>query len=557
MEKKEKTNFIINAIEEDLRNDVYEDAPIHTRFPPEPNGYLHIGHAKAALLNYRIAKRYNGEFNLRFDDTNPIKEDIEYVDAIKKDLEWLGINWEDRMYFASSYFSRMAGYAEELIEKGLAYVDDQSADIIRETRGTLTEPGVESPYRNRSVEENHALFQAMKKGEVSEGQKVLRAKIDMASPNMNMRDPVIYRVLHTTHPNTGEEWYVYPMYDFAHPVEDAIEGITHSLCTLEFEDHRPFYNWTLEHLDDFQVAPPRQIEFAKLNLTQTIVGKRYLKQLVDSGIADGWDDPRLATICGLRRRGYTPEAIQAFCEEIGVAKANSTVDFAMLEHFIRDDLKLKAPRMNAVLDPLKVTITNYPEDTIEWLEIETNLDVPEMGTHKMPFGREIYVERSDFMEVPVKKYFRLFPGNEVRLRGAYFITCNEVIKDDNGQVIELKCTYDPETKSGTGFTGRKVKGTIHWVSAVEGKTCEIHQFKPLLAEGVSFSADDFLEKIDPNSLEIITAWVEPEVMKAESFDKVQFVRNGYFSADPKYSKPGAPVFNQVVPLKSSWRPPKN
>lgn len=557
MEKKEKTNFIINAIEEDLRNDVYEDAPIHTRFPPEPNGYLHIGHAKAALLNYRIAKRYNGEFNLRFDDTNPIKEDIEYVDAIKKDLEWLGINWEDRMYFASSYFSRMAGYAEELIEKGLAYVDDQSADIIRETRGTLTEPGVESPYRNRSVEENHALFQAMKNGEVSEGQKVLRAKIDMASPNMNMRDPVIYRVLHTTHPNTGEEWYVYPMYDFAHPVEDAIEGITHSLCTLEFEDHRPFYNWTLEHLDDFQVAPPRQIEFAKLNLTQTIVGKRYLKQLVDSGIADGWDDPRLATICGLRRRGYTPEAIQAFCEEIGVAKANSTVDFAMLEHFIRDDLKLKAPRMNAVLDPLKVTITNYPEDTIEWLEIETNLDVPEMGTHKMPFGREIYVERSDFMEVPVKKYFRLFPGNEVRLRGAYFITCNEVIKDDNGQVIELKCTYDPETKSGTGFTGRKVKGTIHWVSAVEGKTCEIHQFKPLLAEGVSFSADDFLEKIDPNSLEIITAWVEPEVMKAESFDKVQFVRNGYFSADPKYSKPGAPVFNQVVPLKSSWRPPKN
>ncbi|MEG1432900.1 glutamine--tRNA ligase/YqeY domain fusion protein [Eubacterium sp.] len=557
MEKKEKTNFIINAIEEDLRNDVYEDTPIHTRFPPEPNGYLHIGHAKAALLNYRIAKRYNGEFNLRFDDTNPIKEDIEYVNAIKKDLEWLGINWDDRLYFASSYFSKMAAYAEELIAKGLAYVDDQSADIIRETRGTLTEPGIESPYRNRSVEENHALFQAMKKGEVGEGQKVLRAKIDMASPNMNMRDPVIYRVLHTTHPNTGEEWYVYPMYDFAHPVEDAIEGITHSLCTLEFEDHRPFYNWTLEHLDDFQVSPPRQIEFAKLNLTQTIVGKRYLKQLVDSGIADGWDDPRLATICGMRRRGYTPEAIQAFCEEIGVAKANSTVDFAMLEHFIRDDLKLKAPRMNAVLDPLKVTITNYPEDTIEWLEIETNLDVPEMGTHKMPFGREIYVERSDFMEVPVKKYFRLFPGNEVRLRGAYFITCNEVIKDDDGRVIELKCTYDPETKSGTGFTGRKVKGTIHWVSAVEGKTCEIHQFKPLLEEGVSFSSEDFLEKIDPNSLEIIKAWVEPEAMKAEPFDKVQFVRNGYFSADPKYSKPGAPVFNQVVPLKSSWRPPKN
>ncbi|ARD67413.1 glutamine--tRNA ligase/YqeY domain fusion protein [Eubacterium limosum] len=556
METNEKTNFIINAIDEDNKNHVYTDERVHTRFPPEPNGYLHIGHAKASLLNYRIAKKYNGKFNLRFDDTNPVKEDIEYVNSIKEDLSWLGIDWEDRLYFASSYFSKMAEYAVELIKKGLAFVDDLNADQIREYRGTLKAPGKESPYRNRSVSENLELFEKMKAGEFDEGVKVLRAKIDMASPNMNMRDPVIYRILHTKHPNTDEDWYIYPMYDFAHPVEDAIEGITHSLCTLEFEDHRPFYDWVLANLDDFKAEHPRQIEFAKLNLSGTIMGKRYLKRLVDEGIVDGWDDPRLATISGMRRRGYTPEAIQAFCEEIGVAKANSTVDIAMLEHFIRDDLKLKAPRVNAVLDPLKVTITNYPEDQIEWLEIETNLDVPEMGMHKMPFGREIYVEKSDFMEVPVKKYFRLFPGNEVRLRGAYFITCNEVIKDENGEVIELKCTYDPETKSGSGFTGRKVKGTIHWVSASEGEQVEVHMLNPLLKDEEGFDADTFLDKINPDSLKKITAWVEPRVLEASPYDKFQFVRQGYFSVDPKYSTEGNPVFNQVVPLKSSWRPGK-
>lgn len=556
METNEKTNFIINAIDEDNKNHVYTDERVHTRFPPEPNGYLHIGHAKASLLNYRIAKKYNGKFNLRFDDTNPVKEDIEYVNSIKEDLSWLGIDWEDRLYFASSYFSKMAEYAVELIKKGLAFVDDLNADQIREYRGTLKAPGKESPYRNRSVSENLELFEKMKAGEFDEGVKVLRAKIDMASPNMNMRDPVIYRILHTKHPNTDEDWYIYPMYDFAHPVEDAIEGITHSLCTLEFEDHRPFYDWVLANLDDFKAEHPRQIEFAKLNLSGTIMGKRYLKRLVDEGIVDGWDDPRLATISGMRRRGYTPEAIQAFCEEIGVAKANSTVDIAMLEHFIRDDLKLKAPRVNAVLDPLKVTITNYPEGQTEWLEIETNLDVPEMGMHKMPFGREIYVEKSDFMEVPVKKYFRLFPGNEVRLRGAYFITCNEVIKDENGEVIELKCTYDPETKSGSGFTGRKVKGTIHWVSASEGEQVEVHMLNPLLKDEEGFDADTFLDKINPDSLKKITAWVEPRVLEASPYDKFQFVRQGYFSVDPKYSTEGNPVFNQVVPLKSSWRPGK-
>ena len=556
METNEKTNFIINAIDEDNKNHVYTDERVHTRFPPEPNGYLHIGHAKASLLNYRIAKKYNGKFNLRFDDTNPVKEDIEYVNSIKEDLSWLGIDWEDRLYFASSYFSKMAEYAVELIKKGLAFVDDLNADQIREYRGTLKEPGKESPFRNRSVSENLELFEKMKAGEFDEGVKVLRAKIDMASPNMNMRDPVIYRILHTKHPNTNEDWYIYPMYDFAHPVEDAIEGITHSLCTLEFEDHRPFYDWVLANLDDFKAEHPRQIEFAKLNLSGTIMGKRYLKRLVDEGIVDGWDDPRLATISGMRRRGYTPEAIQALCEEIGVAKANSTVDIAMLEHFIRDDLKLKAPRVNAVLDPLKVTITNYPEGQTEWLEIETNLDVPEMGMHKMPFGREIYVEKSDFMEVPVKKYFRLFPGNEVRLRGAYFITCNEVIKDENGEVIELKCTYDPETKSGSGFTGRKVKGTIHWVSADLGKQVEVHMLNPLLKDEEGFDADTFLDKINPDSLKKITAWVEPRVLEASPYDKFQFVRQGYFSVDPKYSTEGNPVFNQVVPLKSSWRPGK-
>ena len=555
METKDKTNFIINAIEEDCRNNIYANNRVHTRFPPEPNGYLHIGHAKASLLNYRIAKRYNGIFNLRFDDTNPVKEDLEYVHAIKEDLEWLGIDWGENIFFGSSYFNKMVKYAEELINKGLAYVDDQDAETIRSTRGNLIDAGIESPYRNRTIEENLSLFNDMRLGLVKEGAKVLRAKIDMASPNMNMRDPVIYRVLHIDHHNTDEKWFIYPMYDFAHPVEDAIEKITHSLCTLEFEDHRPFYNWVLENINDFKHEPPRQIEFAKLNLSNTIVGKRYLKKLVDEGIVDGWDDPRLPTISGMRRKGYTPEALQDFCEEIGIAKANSLVDFAMLEHFIRNDLKEKSPRMNVVLDPLKVTITNYPEDEIEWLEIETNQDVPEMGKHQMPFGRELYIERSDFMEVPAKKYFRLFPGNEVRLRGAYFITCNEIIKNEQGEVIELKCTYDPATKSGSGFSGRKVKGTIHWVSAKESKTCEIRLYDSLLLPDTDPSLD-FMERINPDSLKIITAFVEPEVMKARVYDKMQFVRNGYFSVDPKYSLENKPVFNQVVTLKSSWKPTK-
>ena len=554
--EQEKSNFIINAIQDDIKQHVYTDDRVHTRFPPEPNGFLHIGHAKASLLNYNMAKRYNGTFNLRFDDTNPEKEDMLYVEAIKDDLAWLGIEWGDNLYFASSYFDKMVGYAKELIEKGLAYVDDQDQETIRKNRGTLTEPGTNSPYRNRSVSENMALFSDMIAGKVPEGAKVLRAKIDMSAPNMNMRDPVIYRVRHMTHPNSGEEWFVYPMYDFAHPVEDAIEGITHSLCTLEFEDHRPIYNWYLAHLDDFKTEPPRQIEFAKLNLSKAIIGKRYIKKLVDEGIVDGWDDPRLMTISGLRRRGYTPEAIADFCDAIGIAKSNSTVDPGMLEHFVRNDLKLKAPRLNVVLDPLKVTITNYPENEVEWLQIETNQDVPEMGSHQMPFEREIFVERSDFMEVPVKKYFRLFPGNEVRLRGAYFITCQDVVKDENGNITELLCTYDPETKSGTGFTGRKVKGTIHWVSANYGKSVEVHLLKSLLRDDSRYDLDNILDKIDPESLKVITAIAEPKVLEAQANEKIQFVRNGYFNADPKYSEPGKPVFNEIVPLKSSWKPPK-
>lgn len=555
----EKSNFIIAEIEKDIENHVYAEDRVHTRFPPEPNGYLHIGHAKASLLSYRLAGKYGGKFNLRFDDTNPLKEEVVYVKAIQEDLKWLGIDWEDRCFFASEYFTKLAGYAEELIAKGLAFVDDQDAETIRKTRGNLTEPGTNSPYRDRTPEENLDLFKRMQAGEFADGEKVLRAKIDMASPNINMRDPVLYRILHAKHPNTDEDWYVYPMYDFAHPLEDGIEGITHSLCTLEFEDHRPIYDWVLHNLDDFTEEAPRQIEFAKLNLSGTIMGKRYLKKLVDEGYVDGWDDPRLMTISGLRRRGYTPEAIQNFCEEIGVAKANSTVDMGMLEHFIRDDLKLKTPRMNAVLDPLKVTITNFPEGEVEWLEIETNQDVEEMGKHKMPFTREIYVEQSDFMEVPVKKYFRLFPGNEVRLRGAYFITCNEVVKNEAGEVVELKCTYDPETKSGSGFTGRKVKGTIHWVSATEGKQAEVHLIDQLLPDSdVTYTLDNLLDVVNPNSLEKITAWVEPALIKmTDKWDKFQFVRQGYFCVDSKYSAPGKPVFNQIVSLKSSWRPPKN
>ena len=551
-----KTNFITNAIDHDIDSKVYSNDRVHTRFPPEPNGYLHIGHAKASLLNYRISQLYQGKFNLRFDDTNPIKEDVEYVDSIKEDLSWLGIKWDDRLFFASSYFDRMAAYAVELIQKDLAFVDDLTTEEMRQYRGTLTEPGKESPYRKRSIEENLELFEQMKAGKFPEGSHLLRAKIDMTSPNMNMRDPAIYRILHTHHHSCDKDWFIYPMYDYAHPIEDAIEGITHSLCTLEFEDHRPFYEWVLSHLDDFQKEPPRQIEFAKLNLTKTIVGKRYLKQLVEEKIVDGWDDPRLATISGLRRRGYTPESIQAFCEAIGVAKTNSTVDIAMLEHFIRDDLKLKAPRLMTILDPLKVTITNYPEDQVEWMDVPLNQENSDMGDYSTPFSREIYVEKADFMEIPAKKYYRLFPGNEVRLRGAYFVTCNEVVKDEDGNVIELKCTYDPATRSGSGFAERKVKGTIHWVSAAHAEEIEVRLYDYLIEDDEGLTKDNFLERINPNSLQVIKAYAEPEVMKAKSYEKFQFIRNGFFSVDPKYSTPGAPVFNQIVSLKSSWKPGK-
>lgn len=556
MENNENSNFITSVIDEDIRSGKYKPEEITTRFPPEPNGYLHIGHVKAALLNYGLAKRYGGKFNLRFDDTNPAKEDTEYMDAIKEDLHWLGIDWGDSYKSGSSYFHQMLNLARELIGKGLAYVDDQTGEEIRNTRGTLTEPGKESPYRNRTPEENLDLFNRMIDGEFKEGEKVLRAKIDMASPNMNMRDPVIYRILKKEHHASGEFFNVYPMYDFAHPVEDAIEGITHSICTLEFEDHRPLYDWVLANLDEFREKPPVQIEFAKLAITDTIVGKRYLKQLVDEGIVDGWDDPRLPTICGLRRRGYTPEALQAFCNEIGVSKSNSTVDKGMLEHFIRNDLKLKTKRLNVVMNPLKVTITNWPEGEIEWLETETNVDVPEMGMHKVPFGRNLLVEQEDFMEVPVKKYFRLFPGNEVRLRGAYFIKCEDVVKDEDGNVVELLCTYDPETKAGTGFTERKVKGTIHWVNADEAVEVPVNLYGDLMKKDVDKSKP-FLENINPDSKTEITAYAEPVIQEVEPGEKVQFVRNGYFNADPKYSKEGEPIFDRIVELKSSWRPPKN
>jgi glutaminyl-tRNA synthetase len=554
--EKINSNFIYNAINDDIKNNIYTDNRVHTRFPPEPNGYLHIGHAKAALLNFRTAVQYNGKFNLRFDDTNPSKEDVEYVDSIIQDLKWLGIDWDNRQFFASDYFQQMYDYAVELIHKGLAFVDDLSADEMREYRGNLTTPGKNSPYRERSINENLTLFTEMKNGKYTEGEKVLRAKIDMGSPNMNMRDPVIYRIMNIHHHNTQYDWCVYPMYDFAHPLEDAIEGITHSLCSLEFEDHRPFYNWVLSNLDDYKNEAPRQIEFARLNITQTIMSKRYLKQLVDTGIVDSWDDPRLSTLSGMRRRGYTADSIKKFCSEIGVAKANSEVDIAMLEHFIRDDLKFKAPRIMTVLDPLKLTITNYPDEKIEWLEIDNNQDVPEMGKRKVPFEKHLYIERDDFMENPPKKFFRLFPGNEVRLRGAYFIKCEEVIKDDNNKIIEIKCTYDPETKSGSGFKGRKVKGTIHWVSANNNHPIEVRLYDYLLSKDTSFEKDNFLEKINKNSLTILNSLSEVSIKQAKAYDKFQFIRKGFYSVDPFYTTEEKLVFNQIVPLKSSWKPNK-
>ncbi|NEU24993.1 glutamine--tRNA ligase/YqeY domain fusion protein [Paenibacillus polymyxa] len=550
-------NFIKNVIEEDLRTGKVKQ--VVTRFPPEPNGYLHIGHAKAIWINFSLGDEFGGRTNLRFDDTNPAKEDTEYVNSIQEDVKWLGYEWEEK-HFASNYFEEMYKRAILLIQKGKAYVDDQSADQIRETRGTLTEPGQNSPYRDRSVEENLKLFEEMRAGKYQNGEKVLRAKIDMTSPNINLRDPVIYRISHTAHHNTGDTWCIYPMYSYAHPLEDAIEGVTHSLCSLEFEDQRPLYDWVVAECEMENV--PHQYEFGRLNLAQTVTSKRKLKLLVDEKHVDGWDDPRMPTISGLRRRGYTPEAIRSFVYETGISKAYGVIDLQVLEHFAREDLKLKAPRTMAVIDPLKVVITNYPEGQVEMLEAENNTENPELGTRQIPFSREIYIEREDFMENPPSKYFRLFPGNEVRLKHAYFIKCNDVIKDAEGNVTEIHCTYDIETKSGSGFTGRKVKGTIHWVEATQAVPAEFRLYEPLInAEEPEMLEEDgsektFLDQLNPNSLEIAHGYVERNMKEAQSQDKFQFFRHGYFSVDPKLSKPGEPVFNRVVSLKSSFQLPK-
>ncbi|MCI7301342.1 glutamine--tRNA ligase/YqeY domain fusion protein [Ihubacter massiliensis] len=538
------SNFIHNIIDKDLENQKYEDR-VHTRFPPEPNGYLHIGHAKSICLNFSTAEKYNGKCNLRYDDTNPVKEDLEYVDAIEEDVKWLGFQWDERLW-ASDYFDKMYEFAIRLIKKGKAFVCDLNADQIREYRGTLKEPGKESPYRNRSVEENLRLFEEMKEGKYADGEKVLRAKIDMASPNINMRDPVIYRISHTEHHNTGGKYCIYPMYDYAHPIEDAIEGITHSICTLEFEDHRPLYDWVLQELE--WQTPPQQIEFARLNLTNTVMSKRHLKALVDNGVVDGWDDPRMPTIAGLRRRGYTPEAIRDFCERIGVSKANSTVDVALLEHCVREDLKAKVESRNVVEDPIKIVITNYPEDQTEEMEIENNREVPEMSSRKVPFSRELYVDGSDFMEEPVKKYFRLFPGNEVRFKGAYFITCNDVIKNEDGTIKELHCTYDPATKSGSGFEGRKVKGTIHWVDARTAVKVKIRNYDYLMVEN-----EEGETVLNPDSLTETWGYAEPALRQAQPGERFQFFRHGYYIADAGLTTETEKVFNKIVGLKSSWK----
>ena len=534
------TNFIHNMIDKDLEEGVYKE--VITRFPPEPNGYLHIGHAKSICLNFTTAAKYGGKVNLRYDDTNPVKEDMEYVNSIEEDVKWLGFEWEKRLW-ASDYFDTMYEAAVSLIKQGKAFVCDLTGEEIKEYRGTLTAPGKESPYRNRSIEENLQLFEEMKAGKYKDGEKVLRAKIDMASPNINMRDPIIYRIAHATHHNTGDKWCIYPMYDFAHPIEDAIEGISHSICTLEFEDHRPLYDWVLREVG-FWPNPPRQIEFARLNLTGTVMSKRYLKAMVDDGIVEGWDDPRMPTIAGIRRRGYTPEAVRAFCEQIGVAKANSTIDYSVLEGCVRDDLKLKVESRNVVFDPIKVVITNYPEDQSELCTIENNAQVPEMGTRQVPFSRELYVDGEDFMEVPVKKYFRLFPGNEVRFKGAYFITCNEVVKNEDGSIKELLCTYDPETKSGEGFEGRKVKGTIHFVDAKTAVPIRIRKYNYLLNEDGTKNE---------NTIELIDALAEPSVMEAQPAERFQFFRHGYYVADSKLFSKETPIFNEIVGLKSGWK----
>ena len=546
-------NFIKNIIVDDLETGKHDH--IITRFPPEPNGYLHIGHAKSICLNFGLAKEFKGTVNMRFDDTNPLKEDEEYVNSIKEDVQWLGFKWNN-LYFASDYFDEMYKRAVLLIKKGKAYVDDLSADEIRETRGTLHAPGKESPYRNRSVEENLDLFERMKNGEFANGEKVLRAKVNMASPNINFRDPVIYRIAHSTHHNTGDKWCIYPMYSFAHPLEDAIEGITHSICTLEFEDQRPLYDWVVRECEMESV--PRQIEFARLNLTNTLMSKRKLKLLVDENIVDGWDDPRMPTISGVRRRGYTPESIRNFCAEIGVSKADSTVDSQLLEHFLREDLQPKAPLAMAVLNPLKLVITNYPEDASEMIELENIAKNEEAGKREVPFSRELYIERDDFMEEPIPKYRRFFPGNEVRLKGAYFVKCTDVIKDENGNVVEIHGTYDPETKSGSGFTGRKVKGTVHWVDAKTALPAEFRLFEPLILDDAPENeGKHFLDQINPNSLTIQEGFIEPTAIKdAKSLDKFQFVRNGFFSVDTKYTTDEKLVFNRIVPLKSSFKPNK-
>ena len=545
-------NFIEQIIDRDLAEGKVKE--ICTRFPPEPNGYLHIGHAKSILLNYGLAQQYHGRFNLRFDDTNPTKEKTEFVESIKEDIAWLGADWEDRLYFASDYFEKMYECAELLIKKGKAFVCELSADEIREYRGTLTEPGKNSPYRDRSVEENLDLFRRMRAGEFEDGSKVLRAKIDMASPNINMRDPIIYRIARMTHHNTGDQWCIYPMYDFAHPIEDAIEGVTHSLCTLEFEDHRPLYNWVVEELE-FE-NPPQQIEFAKMYLTNVVTGKRYIKRLVEDGIVDGWNDPRLVTIAALKRRGFTPESIKLFVDLSGVSKSNSSSDYAMLEYCIREDLKLKKPRVMAVLEPLKVIIDNYPADTIEELEIDNNLENPELGKRMVPFGRELYINRDDFMEVPARKYFRMFPGNEVRLMGAYFVTCTGVDKDEQGNITAVHCTYDPASRGGNSPDGRKVKGTIHWVCASTAVKAEVRLYENLIDESKGVYNEDGSLNLNPNSITVLKdCYLEPSLKDAKPYDKFQFVRTGFFSVDPQDSKEGALVFNRVVSLKSSFKLP--
>ena len=545
-------NFIEQIIDKDLAEGHCKT--VHTRFPPEPNGYLHIGHAKSILLNYGLAQEYNGLFNMRFDDTNPTKERSEFVESIKEDIKWLGADWGDRLFFASNYFDQMYEAAVKLIKKGKAYVSDLSAEEMREYRGTLKEPGKEDPSAGRSVEENLELFEAMKDGRYADGEKVLRARIDMASPNMNMRDPVIYRVAHMTHQNTGDKWCIYPMYDFAHPIEDAIEGITHSICTLEFEDHRPLYDWVVRELE--YENPPKQIEFAKLYLTNVVTGKRYIKKLVEEHIVDGWDDPCLVSIAALRRRGFTPESIKMFVELCGVSKANSSVDYAMLEYCIREDLKLKRSRVMAVLDPIKVIIDNYPEDQIEYFDVVNNMENEALGSRKVPFARELYIDREDFMEEPPRKYFRMFPGNEVRLMHAYFVKCNSFVKDENGKVTEIHCTYDPESRGGNSPDGRKVKGTIHWVAAPTAVKAEVRLYENIVDEELGVYNEDGSLNLNPNSLTVLKeCYVEPGLADAKGYDSFQFVRQGYFCVDAKDSKEDALVFNRIVSLKSSYKLP--